>query len=126
MRQYREAMRAFAEQTELGVWYSRLEGEALVALARSRARPQGGPQLGGQPGQGALQGQHEGVLQADHGRRRRGPYHRRPAAHRPAAGPVNEEQEPAWSTRSTSCSGPTGAPCRPTGATCSSSTASWT
>ena len=39
VRQYREVMRALAEQTELGVWYFRLEGEALVALVRAQSRP---------------------------------------------------------------------------------------
>jgi uncharacterized protein (DUF2252 family) len=34
-RQYREAMREFAALTELGVWYARLDGEALIALVRA-------------------------------------------------------------------------------------------
>ena len=45
VREYREAMRGFAGQTELEVWYSRLEGPALVALARSRLGPKEVPNL---------------------------------------------------------------------------------
>ena len=45
VREYREAMRAFAGQTELGVWYARLEGPALVALARSQLGPKEAPNL---------------------------------------------------------------------------------
>ena len=45
VRQYREALRSFAGLTELGVWYSRLEGEALVAMARAELGPKQAPNL---------------------------------------------------------------------------------
>ncbi len=45
VREYREAMRSFAGQTELEVWYARLEGPALVALARSQLGPKQVPNL---------------------------------------------------------------------------------
>ena len=45
VRQYREVIRALADQTELGVWYSRLEGEALVALVRAQVGPKEAPNL---------------------------------------------------------------------------------
>ena len=45
VRQYREVMRALADQTELGVWYSRLEGESLVALVRAQVGPKEAPNL---------------------------------------------------------------------------------
>ena len=45
VRQYREAVRSFAGLTELGVWYARLEGEALVALARSELGPKQAPNM---------------------------------------------------------------------------------
>jgi uncharacterized protein (DUF2252 family) len=35
-REYREAMREFAEMTGLGVWYSRMDGPSLVQLVRSQ------------------------------------------------------------------------------------------
>jgi uncharacterized protein (DUF2252 family) len=45
VRQYREALRSFAGLTELGVWYSRLDGEALVALARAELGPKQAPNM---------------------------------------------------------------------------------
>ncbi len=45
VRQYREALRDFAGLTELGVWYSRLDGAALIALARAELGPKQAPNL---------------------------------------------------------------------------------
>ena len=45
VRQYREALRSFAGLTELGVWYSRLEGAALVEMARSELGPKQAPNM---------------------------------------------------------------------------------
>ena len=44
-RQYREAMRDFATLTELGVWYSRLDGDSLVALVRAEVGAKEAPNL---------------------------------------------------------------------------------
>jgi uncharacterized protein (DUF2252 family) len=44
-RQYREAMREFASLTELGVWYARLDGDALVALVRAEVGTKEAPNL---------------------------------------------------------------------------------
>jgi uncharacterized protein (DUF2252 family) len=44
-RQYRETMREFAGQTELGVWYSRLDSESLVAMVRSQVGLKEAPNL---------------------------------------------------------------------------------
>jgi uncharacterized protein (DUF2252 family) len=45
VRQYREAMREFAALTELGVWYARLDGDALVALVRAQVGTKEAPNL---------------------------------------------------------------------------------
>jgi uncharacterized protein (DUF2252 family) len=45
VRQYREAMRELAGQNELGVWYSRLDGDSLVALVRSQVGTKEAPNL---------------------------------------------------------------------------------
>jgi uncharacterized protein (DUF2252 family) len=44
-RQYREAMRDFASLTELGVWYSRLDGDSVVALVRAEVGTKEAPNL---------------------------------------------------------------------------------
>ncbi len=44
-RQYREAMREFATLTEIGVWYARLDGDAIVALVRSQVGTKEAPNL---------------------------------------------------------------------------------
>ena len=127
VRQYREAMRDFAGLTELGVWYSRLEGEALVALVRAELGPKEAPNLEANLAKARSKDSMKAFSKLTTVVDGQAHHHRRPAAHRPHAGPRQRGAgRPHANTSSTSCSGPTGARCRPTGATCSSSTASWT
>ena len=44
-RQYRQAMREFAALTEFGVWYSRLDGDSIVALVRAEVGTKEAPNL---------------------------------------------------------------------------------
>jgi Uncharacterized protein conserved in bacteria (DUF2252) len=44
-RQYREAMREFATLTEFAVWYSRLDGDAIVSLVRAEVGTKEAPNL---------------------------------------------------------------------------------
>ena len=79
-RSYREAMRPFAAMRDLDVWYSHLDIDTCspeIAARRAEARPR---TLERRRRQGAHQGQHEGVEQADRICRRRAPDPQRPSA----------------------------------------------
>ncbi len=82
VRSYREAMAAFAQMRNLDVWYAHLSVEQAVAEFTRRRRPEAAEEGGGQHREGAHQGQHAGLREADAPRRRRAADHQRPAADR--------------------------------------------
>ena len=106
---YRTAMRGFAEQTFLDVWYAHLDVEPALARGEGPDQGQEAQDVPEGAGQGPHQGQHLGPGQA-HGRGRRATAdHQRPADDRPdrgtlrryrgrrdlRAGPRRAEQVPA-------------------------------
>ena len=70
-RAYREAMARYAGMGNLELWYSRVDVEDLFAGASERGDGEGAQAGGAEPGQGALEGQPEGVREADRDRGRR-------------------------------------------------------
>ena len=82
VRAYREGMRSFAAMGNLGVWYSRLDVTQLLGRARRPEAEAADQDRQAGRGEGADEGQHEGVRQADARGRRRAAHHLRPAADR--------------------------------------------
>ena len=80
---YREAMATFAAMRNLEVWYSHLSVEEALRTFTQGVDPKRLKQRGGGRRQGAHQGQHARVREADARRRRRTADHQRPAADRP-------------------------------------------
>ena len=85
-RAYREAIRAFAEMSNLDLWYSRIDVDEIAALAAQHGSRKQQQAVRAQRREGAVEGQHEGVREAHDGRRRRAQDRERPAAHRPDRG----------------------------------------
>ena len=86
---YRTAMRGFAEQPFLDVWYAHLDIEqasGAVQVAVQGEEVQGGREAAGQ---GPHQGQHEGAGQADRPGRGSAADHQRPADDRSPRGAVH-------------------------------------
>ena len=79
---YRTAMRAFAEQPLLAVWYAHLDIEPALGEFRSQLKAKRFKASREAAGQGAHQRQHEGAGQADHCGRRAAADHQRPPADR--------------------------------------------
>ena len=75
---YRTAMREFAAQTFLDVWYAHLDIDLRKISCGSRSRPEVQARREA-AGQGPHRRQHEGAGQADHRGRRAAPDHQRPA-----------------------------------------------
>ena len=87
---YRTAMADFATQTNLDVFYARLEIERADRALPGHASPRKVAKRAEKGHrQGAHQGQHAGLLQAHPRGRRRAAHHRRPAADRPGRGPAS-------------------------------------
>ena len=83
---YRTAMREFAEQTFLDVWYAHLDIEPAIAEFRSQVKAKRFKDRREAAGQGPHRRQHEGAGQADHRGRRAAADHQRPADDRPDRG----------------------------------------
>ena len=82
---YRTAMRGFAEQPLLDVWYAHLDIEQAIGEFRSQMKAKRFKATGEAAGQGAHRRQHQGAGQAHHHGRRAAADHQRPAddhAHR--------------------------------------------
>ena len=74
-RSYREAMRRFAEMSNLDLWYARIDIDEISALV-TKIRIEGAAEaVREQRRQGTLEGQHEGPREAHRGRRRSAPDH---------------------------------------------------
>ena len=125
-RQYRQAMREFAALTEFGVWYSRLDGDSIVALVRAEVGTKEAPNLEANLAKARskdsmkaftkltrlLDGQP--IISPD------------PPLIVPLRDLISPLRCPSSKMSCTSCSGPTGAPSSLTGAACSNSTGSST
>ena len=85
-RAYREAMRSFAGMSNLELWYARIDVDADRRAGRAAREPKAAQAVRAQRREGAVEGQHEGVLEAHDDRRRRAQDRERPAAHRPDRG----------------------------------------
>ena len=85
-RSYREAIRGFAAMSNLDVWYSRIDVDEIAALAARHGTAKAAEAVRAQRGEGAFQGQPQGILEAHDGSRRRAQDRERPAAHRPDRG----------------------------------------
>ena len=83
---YRTAMRAFAKQHFLDVWYAHLDVEAAIGEFRSQLKAKTGQAHREDGGQGAHPGQHAGTGQAHHRCRRAAADHQRPPADRAGRG----------------------------------------
>ena len=83
---YRTAMRGFAEQPLLDVWYAHLDIEQAIGQFRSQMKAKRFKAGREAAGQGAHQRQHEGAGQAHHRGRRAAADHQRPADDRPGRG----------------------------------------
>ena len=104
---YRTAMREFAAQTFLDVWYAHLDIEPAIAEFRSQvkaAKVQGSREAAGQ---GPHQRQHQGAGQADHHGRRAAADHQRPPDDRPdrgglrrgaGRGDLHADPAPCWAS----------------------------
>ena len=110
-RSYREAIRAFAEMSNLEVWYARIDVDEIAALAARAGDPKAAEAVRAQPGQGTVEGQPEGICEAHDDRRRRAQDRERPAAHRPDRGSgVRRRTRPSSRSSCGVSSAPTGAP----------------
>ena len=85
-RSYREAIRSFAAMSNLELWYARIDVDEIAELAAQQGTRKAAEAVRAQPGQGAVEGQHEGLREAHDDRRRRAQDRQRPAAHRPDRG----------------------------------------
>ena len=85
-RAYREGIRNFAGMRNLDLWYARIDVDEIAAWAAQRAGRKQRKHVRAQRGQGAVEGQHEGLHEAHGGRGRQAQDRRRPAAHRPDRG----------------------------------------
>ena len=83
---YRTAMRGFAAQPFLDVWYAHLDIEPAVAEFRSQVKAKRFKLAENAAGQGPHQRQHEGAGQADHRGRRAAADHQHPPDDRPGRG----------------------------------------
>ena len=119
---YRTAMRAFAEQPLLEVWYAHLDIEQAIGQFRSQIKAKRFKAGREDAGQGAHPRQHAGAGQAHHRGRRAAADHQRPADDRADRGGLRRcagRRDVRAAART--CWASTGAPCSPTGGTCSSS-----
>ena len=119
---YRTAMRAFAAQSLLGVWYAHLDIEQAIGEFQSQLKAKSYKATAEDAGQGAHRRQHQGAAQADHRGRRAAADHQRPADDhadrgglRRRAGRRDLRRDPPR------CWASTGAPCNRTAGTCWSS-----
>ena len=78
-RAYREAMAGFAGTANLDLWYTRIDVAEMLAQAAAVGNGEAAEAGGEERRQGANEGQPQGVLEADRGRRRRAAHHQRPA-----------------------------------------------
>ena len=85
-RSYREAIRSFAAMSNLDLWYSRIDVDEIAALAAQQGTRKAAEAVRAQRGQGAVEGQPEGVREAHGDRRRRAQDRQRPTADRPDRG----------------------------------------
>ena len=85
-RSYREAIREFAGMSNLDLWYSRIDVDEIAALAAEQGSREAAEAVRAQRGEGAVEGQPEGLREAHDDRRRRAQDRERPAAHRPDRG----------------------------------------
>ena len=85
-RSYREAIRSFAAMSNLDLWYARIDVDEIAALAAQQGTRKAAEAVRAQRGQGAVEGQPEGVREAHDDRRRRAQDRQRPTAHRPDRG----------------------------------------
>ena len=119
---YRTAMRAFADQPLLEVWYAHLDIEQAIGEFQSQIKAKRFKASREAAGQGAHRRQHEGAAQADHRGRRAAADHQRPADDRPDRGGLRRRAgRRDLRARSARCWASTGGPCSPTGGTCWSS-----
>ena len=95
---YRTAMRAFAEQPLLDVWYAHLDIEQAIGEFRSQIKAKRFKAGREAAGQGAHQRQHAGAAQAHHHGRRAAADHQRPADDRPDRGGLQPMCRPTRST----------------------------
>ena len=75
---YRLAMRGFAKQPLMDVWYAHLDIEETLTTFTSQLKAEECQDHRGRAGQGAHPRQHAGAEQAHHDRRRAAPHHQRP------------------------------------------------
>ena len=78
---YRSAMRQFAAMTNLDVWYSRFDADALLERDEGRISTGGASSEARRHGQGPHARQHASPRQAHPHRGRRATHHQRPAPH---------------------------------------------
>ena len=97
-RAYRLTMQEMAKLGRLDLWYARLDVDEIAVRLRASLKPRQVKQFERSRGQGAHQGQREGLQQAGRGGRRAAEVRRRPTQ----AGPAGAA---AWPARSTSGSG---------------------
>ena len=108
-RSYREAITSFAGMCNLDLWYSRIDVEEIAALAAQQGSREAAQAVRAQRGQGAVEGQPEGVREAHRDRRRRAQDRERPAAHRPDRGRrLRRRARPSSRTSCEGASAPTG------------------
>ena len=119
---YRTAMRAFAGQTFLDVWYAHLDIEPVIAEFKSQVKAKRFKEAEKLLAKAHTSDSMKAAGQADHRGRRAAADHQRPADDRPGRGGLRRRAgrrdlpaaaAPCWAS--------TGAPCSPTGGTCSSS-----
>ena len=63
-RSYREAIKEFAGMSNLDLWYSRIDVDEIAAAGGSAGQPKAAEAVRAQRGEGALEGQPEGVCEA--------------------------------------------------------------
>ena len=108
-RAYREAMREFAGDANLDLWYSRIDVDEIADLAAAHGVREAGEAVRAQRREGAVEGQPQGAREAHRDRRRRA----RIASDPPLIVPIEEmlgRRRGASTTRSscTASSAPTG------------------
>ena len=86
---YRTAMRGFAGQPFLDVWYAHLDIEQAIGKFRSQMKAKRFKEDREAAGQGPHPGQHEGAGQAHHPGRGPAADHQRPPDDRPPGGPLH-------------------------------------